>query len=353
MNVLQLIDSLDAGGAERMAVNIANKLSNVIETSHLCVTRKEGLLKDEIQPNIGYLFLQKKSTFDREAIKLLRTYIQQHKIDIVHAHSSSFFLATLMKFSNPELKLVWHDHYGNSDKLSSRPKLALQICSRFFNSIIAVNNTLTDWATKYLNCKHVNFLRNFIYRSELNIKDIDISGFDGKRLVCVANFRPQKDHLNLLKAFKMLQKNQPEVSLHLLGQINNDSCSQEIHSFISENDVQNVHIHGSVNNIPSYLQKCDIGILSSMSEGLPLSLLEYGLSGLPVICTDVGQCAEVVGNDGIIVSPQDSYQLFNAIENYLTNPDKRNSDAERFHQKIKKDYSEHTFIPELLSMYKR
>ena len=57
--------------------------------------------------------------------------------------------------------------------------------------------------------------------------------------------------------------------------------------------------------LPHFLHGADCGVLSSVSEGLPVSLLEYGMAGLPVIVTDVGQCAEVVGNGrfGRVVPP--------------------------------------------------
>ena len=60
MRVLQLIDSLDAGGAERMAVTIANSLAETGVASYLCSTRHEGLLKASLLPSVNYFFLQNK-----------------------------------------------------------------------------------------------------------------------------------------------------------------------------------------------------------------------------------------------------------------------------------------------------
>lgn len=60
MRILQIIDSLDAGGAERMAVQIANELQIAGHESHLCATRREGLLKKTINSEVGYLFIEKK-----------------------------------------------------------------------------------------------------------------------------------------------------------------------------------------------------------------------------------------------------------------------------------------------------
>jgi len=64
MRIIQIIDSLDIGGAEKMAVNYANALSNRIEFSGLVVTRKEGELKKQLIKKVNYLFLNRKSTID-------------------------------------------------------------------------------------------------------------------------------------------------------------------------------------------------------------------------------------------------------------------------------------------------
>ena len=56
MRIIQIIDSLDIGGAEKMAVNYANSLAKNIEFSGLIATRKEGELITKIQDGVSYLF---------------------------------------------------------------------------------------------------------------------------------------------------------------------------------------------------------------------------------------------------------------------------------------------------------
>ena len=130
MRVIQLIDSLDAGGAERVAVNLANALSTEIDSAFLCATRKEGLLKESISSDVGYLFLNKQKAIDLRAIKSLNVFVKVNNINIIHAHSSSFFLATIVKILNRKVSIVWHDHYGNSEFLNVRKHGALKLCSR-------------------------------------------------------------------------------------------------------------------------------------------------------------------------------------------------------------------------------
>ena len=95
MRVLQLIDSLDAGGAERIAVNYANALNNDNCTSFLCATRKEGLLKSEIKNLANYFFLEKMTSIDIRALFRLRRFLINNKISILHAHATSYFLSLI------------------------------------------------------------------------------------------------------------------------------------------------------------------------------------------------------------------------------------------------------------------
>ena len=108
MRILQLIDSLEAGGAERMAVNYANSLSSRIEFSALAVTRKEGALKIQLDDNVSYLFLQKKHTIDLKATFKLKKFIKDNQVEIIHAHGTSFFMAVLLKMIYPNSLLNYY-----------------------------------------------------------------------------------------------------------------------------------------------------------------------------------------------------------------------------------------------------
>ena len=106
MKVLQLIDSLRLGGAEKMSVSYANALAERIEGSFLCCTRSEGFLNEELDNRVNYLFLNKKSILDTNAIFKLKDFIKYYNIDVVQAHGSSYFIASLVKMIWPNFKLV-------------------------------------------------------------------------------------------------------------------------------------------------------------------------------------------------------------------------------------------------------
>lgn len=352
MRVIQIIDSLDAGGAERMAVQIANELYAAGHQSHLCATRKEGLLKKSIHESVGYIFLEKKGRIGIKAMTKLKTYIVKNKIEIIHAHSTSFFTATVIKWWLPSIKLVWHDHYGNAEEVENRKAGTLKKCSRFFNGIISVNELLNDWSIRNLKPSKVVYLRNFVSNSLEQQLLKPLPGSTGKRIVHLANLRPQKDHITLIRAFKEVYKNSPDWNLLLVGLDFQDDYSREIKFKIKDLKLDDhIHLLGSREDTPAILEACDIGVLSSKSEGLPVALLEYGMAGLPVVATDVGACKEVVSDYGAVVPAQNPATLTQAIQEFIENPEESKSMAHSFQQHVMTTFGAAFYIEKLETFY--
>ena len=355
MRVLQLIDSLETGGAERVSVNIANGLTSAIEKSYLCATRKEGLLKNSLQKDVEFLFLNKIKTIDVKAIRKLNTYIKNNNIDIIHAHSSSFFLAFIMKLLNKNVHLVWHDHYGNSEFLSERKSKTLIFCSRYFSHVFSVNKKLEKWAHQNLKTKSIGYLPNF--STQDNSKAVtQLKGEAGKRIIHLANLRPQKDHETLFLAFKELVKIYPGWSLHCVGKDFNDVYSSKIKQLIIASELQkHIFLYGSKPDIGNILSQSDIGVLSSKSEGLPISLLEYGLYKLPVIVTNVGECANVIKNNynGFVVNKENSLDFTESCLKLMKDEKLRITFGNRFHQQVLLNFSKKAVLKQVVKLYKQ
>ncbi|TXD49135.1 glycosyltransferase [Polaribacter sp. IC073] len=355
VGVIQVIDSLNTGGAEVLAVNIANSLSQKGLNSHMCATRKEGDLKDNIDRSVGYLFLNRQKVIDIKAFINFRKYTKANNISIVHAHATSFFFAVCMKLIHWKLKIVWHDHYGKSQDLSLRPSAVLKISSFFLNTIISVNNDLKDWAQHKLFCKDVLFLNNFALFRNLD-EETTLQGSGGNRIIHLAAFRVQKDHENLINAFLSFLKRNPTWTLHLVGQLNNTAYSRKILQLIKDLKLEkHIFVYDSCLDIKHILKQSNIGVLSSKSEGLPLALLEYGLAKLPVVVTNVGECAKVVENNksGIVVTSNNSLELEEALHILANSKEKRVLFGEQHHKNVTEKYSEEKFMNQLLKIYTR
>lgn len=343
IRVVQLIDSLEAGGAERMAVNYANLLHRKLGFSALITTRSEGQLKKQLENDIVYLFLNKKKIIDIKALNHFKNFVHKYEISHIHAHSSSVFFAVLLKLIIPKIKIIWHDHYGKSEMLNNRPKLALQIASFFVSSIISVNQNLKKWAFEQLFCKNIVYLPNFIGESlEFFIDATNLHGVSGKRIVCLANLRPQKNHHFLLKVAKEIKKSHPEFTFHLVGKDFNDKYSQSIKDEISNLSLtDSVFVYGSREDISNILKQSDIGILTSSSEGLPIAILEYGFHKLPIVATSVGQIPKVIDSgEGILVESNNVEGFIEGLKIIIENTKLKKSLANSIHSKIINNFSE-------------
>ncbi|TDP00852.1 glycosyltransferase [Flavobacterium sp. 245] len=351
MRVVQIIDTLEAGGAERMAVNYANALSKKIEFSGLIATRKEGLLLNQIDAEVNYLFLNKKKLIDLKAVFTARSYIKKHSINVIHAHSSSFFLAVLIKCVFPKVKIIWHDHYGISQDLEVRKNIALKVGSFFFIGSVAVNSALKNWAESYLNCKNVIYFPNFIVDRNDSYKVFSLKGIDHKRVVCVANLRPQKNHELLIKSAHLIKEKHPDWTFHFFGKDFEDSHSKKIKDLIDEFKLENsVFLYGTVDNIGAVLKQCEIATLPSLSEGLPLAILEYGLYEKAVVATNVGQISEIISSDseGLLVDSNDLCQFTESIIRLIENENERLQMGSTLHHIVESRYSQKSIIKDYL-----
>jgi glycosyltransferase involved in cell wall biosynthesis len=322
MRILQIIDSLEAGGAERMAVNYVNALSKKIEFSGIVATRKEGPLKSQINDKASYLFLDKKSSFDLKALFRLRSFVKSNKITVIQAHSTSFFTAFLLKLICPSIHLLWHDHYGDSEFLSKRPIWMLKVALPFFAGMISVNQKLKDWAMNQMCFKNTVYLPNFTSEENTTQGVTILEGIEGKRIVCLANLRVQKNHFLLLEVAKMLKISNPDWTFHLVGKDSGDDYSEVLKKRIFELGLEGtVFIYGSKPDISSILNQSTIAILTSKSEGLPVALLEYGLYKKPVVVTAVGEMDSVIQNglNGFIVPSQEPELYYNALIQLVDN----------------------------------
>lgn len=345
MRILQLIDSLNPGGAERMAINYFEVLKNYSIKSFLVVTRQKGLLAKEIKTDPNFYFLNKKHSLDFRALLNFRKIIYEHKIDIVHAHGTSWFFAVLCKFTGVRFKLIWHDHYGNSNFIDQRSIQPLRFFSSYFDGIIVVNKALRNWALNNLRFKRtIKYIPNFI-RFKKGQNDGVLEGGTEFNIICIANLRRQKDHSTLLKSFEELQK-QFSVSLHLFGKGYGDSYSKYLKKeFLS---IDNVYYYGEIDNVFPYICKADIGVLSSVSEGLPLALLEYSMAGIAVVCTDVGECRNVTGNNARLIKAGSKKEMIESIAYYLERPDILKRDGAALKEQVAKFYSEASAMDEYL-----
>lgn len=364
IGVMHVLDTLALGGAERAAVDLVNMLPRNRFRPYLCTTRMEGPLREAVAGDVGQLALRRKGRFDPSAIQRLLDFIREQKIEILHAHGSSLFVAALASWFQPHPIVIWHAHYGRV-ALENRRAWAHRLAVRKIGGVIVVNRQLAEWSGRRLAVSENKIwcIPNMVCAPVASGLDRpDLPGTPGSRIVCVANLRAEKDHLTLVRAMRLVLRRYPEAHLILVGAHSDplysassayfEAVKREIAQYSLE---QNISFLGQRQDIPNVLRGCDIGVLSSKTEGLPVSLLEYGMAGLPVVATQVGECEEVLdrGRAGVLVPPQSPPDLAAGLLSLLCSPERRSVFGEAFSRRVKTLYSATSIVTQICQVYEK
>ncbi len=143
----------------------------------------------------------------------------------------------------------------------------------------------------------------------------------------VANFRAQKDYPNLLAAAVILRDRGVPVRVLAVGQGPLEAEIRAEHHRLGLGD--RVVLLGERADAVRVMSVCDLFVLASSNEGLPVAVMEALALGLPVVGTDVGGMTEAVdASDGILVPPRDPRALAGAIAELAAAPERRTRLAE-------------------------
>ncbi|UYW00500.1 glycosyltransferase [Flavobacterium agricola] len=339
MRIVQLIDSLHPGGAEKMAVNYANELANHIEESHIIITNQSGALADQVHANVKCkIFKRNKFNLFLIIVNLL-IYLKKHKITAIQAHSSSYKWAKIIRTIYPNIAFYWHDHNGNRLDWDEVENKKIIQASKYFTGTIACNKTLLTWAANNLLTDKTIYLPNFVSVNS-EIKVTTLFGDNEKRIVCLANFRNPKNHSFLVQCFIDSEISKLGWSLHLVGNTYNDAYFNEVKNIMDAHDESSVFIYGLCSDIFNILNQAQVGILVSSYEGFPVSVLEYGLTGLCPIVSNVGFMPELVHHlkTGYVIENNNSKQLIEAFKSLPVSDQWKNL-AENFNKQIITNYA--------------
>ena len=140
-------------------------------------------------------------------------------------------------------------------------------------------------------------------------------------IAAVVRLAPIKDVKTLIYAFFELEQRVERVRLHILGGVDDEDYADECHALVEQLGVRNAVFAGRV-DVARYLEGVDFTVLSSISEGQPLSVLESLAAARPCVTTEVGCCRELLeggpgdefGTAGFVVPPMYRKGLADALE---------------------------------------
>lgn len=305
MKILQIIDSLDTGGAEKLLtelVPIVNKSG--YEVDILLLNGKITPFYEEIMDTkTCQIFSLGNSFYNPLYIFKIIPYLRKYNIIHVHLFPAQYFtvFAKLLSFS--KCKLIFTEHSTDNKRMN---KSWFKPIETFIYSKYTKVIGITEQVCQVLHTKQ-NLPKEKIVKIEngININKINEArayeredfGYTNscKLIVMVAGFREQKDHATLIRAFVSLPIH---YKLVLIG---DGDRRNEIQSLVAKLHLINrVNFLGVRKDVYNIMKMCDIAVLSSHWEGFGLAAAEAMACGIPVIVSNVPGLAQVVNGAGLL-----------------------------------------------------
>jgi L-malate glycosyltransferase len=343
--ICQVLHSLDIGGAEVLADGLARDLDDRFRYVFACLD-DVGSLGERLRSDgfpVG-LVNRKTPGIDWKCGFRLAAFLREHKVDVVHAHQYTPFFQSLvsrLSYRRPPIIFTEHGRHfpdARSAKRVAVNRLLLRSDDRVFgvgesvrqaliqNEGLAANRVEVIYngvdLAPFAASRHNSELRREV-RTELGLNETDFV------VLQVARLNPLKDHLTALRAVERFANGDlsgtgtcgttpaRQVRLLLAGE---GLERATIERFIQDRSLdQCVTLLGSRRDVPRLLAAADAFLLSSVSEGVPLTLIEAMAAGVPVVSTDPGGIREVMTDEesGLLTKPGDHAGLADRLSRLL------------------------------------
>lgn len=304
MKVCQVLFTLTLGGAEVLAARLARRLSERFEMMFVCLESLGPLGDQLIDEGYEVHVLGRQPGIDWRCARRLAALLRQERVDLVHAHQyGPFFYSGLARHFGARTPIVFTEHGRDfPDNTSKTHHFANRVLLRRRDRVIGVGSDVRRVLIEKEGFPphRVGVVSNGIDLSAYTDVDADRTsirrelglGEDDFVIIQVARVVPIKDHATAIRAFEVVCRSQPKARLVIVG---DGSETEAIEAMVRERGLEaQVRMLGRRHDVPRLLKGADLGLLTSVSEGIPLSIIESMAAGLPVVATRVGGVSEVV-----------------------------------------------------------
>lgn len=331
MKILQIIYSLAPGGAERFVVDLSNELSKQQNEVYLCVLRddsinNQGFYKKEIDQNVNYINLNLAPGLKLSNIIHLLKIIRRIKPDIVHCHQNlvNYIFPLVLLFKKT---IFFHTIHNDAPKeVSSKFEYHLRCVfykTRKVQAITISAETSMSFKRLYKTNKYIEIYNGRKRSSQSNDFELVKEYTSNLRkkyntiFLHIARFAYQKNQNILINTFTRLNEKNHNVALIIIGSgfDSPDALS------LKHQAPKNVLFLGEKHNVTDYFLNSDAFCLSSLHEGMPITLIEALSCGCIPICTPVGGIKNTIENEvtGFLSKTTDEDDYFQSILNFLNN----------------------------------
>lgn len=328
---MHLTYDMRIGGTEMVIKNLIEGSDTALfDMSIFCIESPLGPWGIEMQnTGLPITATARKLGFDASLIFAIHKHIKNNNIDIIHCHQYTPWVYGALAAFGTKTKVIFTEH-GRfyPDSSTWKRKLINPLLNVFTHQVTAISKATRQALIEFENipAKDIDVIYNgiaplkfdrdkvYTLRKKLNIPE------DHKVVGTVARFDPIKNHTMMLRAFTRVLEQQPKCTLLIVG---DGEERDDIEQCIALLGIEkNVILVGYESKPAEHIAIMDIFLLSSLSEGTSMTLLEAMSIGKPCVVTNAGGNSEIICNNlNGKVTPNNNEKMFaDAIQELLIEP---------------------------------
>jgi glycosyltransferase involved in cell wall biosynthesis len=297
LKIAHVGDSMEMGGAEKLTATLCRLQRDGGHMASVHCLYELGVVGEELQAEGFEVVLHHPSSFFHLMRGLYKSF-RRSRPDVVHCHNATAAIIAAVPARLAGVKTVIVTRHGLvKPPYQIRRELKFAIASRW-----------CDWIVGVCEGTRINLLavpfaaRDKIIHIYNGASPVDTRAVprpkNGFTLLCLGRLSPPKDHVTLLRAVALTRSQHPDVQLWIVGGGPLEFSLRKLSDELAINDC--VTFFGEQADVSPFLLAADLFVSSSVTEGLPVSLLEAMSVGLPAVVTDVGGMSEIARLTGAV-----------------------------------------------------
>src|SRR5580692_10739342 len=290
LSIAHVGDSMEMGGAEKLTATLCRLQRDRGHTASVHCLYSLGVLGEELQAEGFEVVLHQASSFFHLACSLYKSF-RRSRPDVVHCHNATAAIMAALPARLAGVKTVIVTRHGLvKPPYQIRRELKFALASRWCDWIVGVcEGTQTNLqAVPFAARDKIIHIYNGAEPADNRAVPQPKKGFT---LLHVGRLAPLKDHATLLQAVALTRALHPDVQLWIVGDGPLEASLRKLTNDLRLNE--SVTFFGEQGEVSPFLLAADLFVSSSLTEGLPVSLLEAMSVGLPAVVTDVGGMGEI------------------------------------------------------------
>lgn len=350
INVLQLVEGMNWGGAETKLVELIAHMDRDRFNTTVCSLGMGDRIKDKFDElGIPFVSLARRGRIDPSLILEVRKLIRQRQIDVV---MTTLFYAdvvgALASAISPNKAVFSWETISAPEWLLTHRLWAYRFAMRFCSKVVSVSNATADWLVEKRGLAR-DKVTVIPYGVDLDLFQDGVEnqalkrqlGFNADDMLVgvVARLHPQKGHRYFIDAARLIANEFANARFVLIG---DGDLREDLEKQVADAGLTKVFSFlGFRNDVRDLLSTLDVFVLPSLYEGLPNVILEAMATSLPVVATAVDGSVELVdnGKTGFLVEPKQPQALSEAISELLRNESLRKSCGVAGRKKVEQEFS--------------